>query len=461
MWRGEGRRGGAKDLFIVIGEDTLDWMLRSRAGKPCTSWQQLAVVGAGEANETDEADMCQALAGLVLPSPPRQIRVVVADRWLAQAVLPWQAGASAGDARQQWVQQGLLASGHRAGADDVLRWDEAAPDTPRLCVAYPGLLLQALQQCAQRLGAPLRSVLPLSTLAWRGMRQRHATVCALLVAGRHGLLLASGQRQGAGAGVRTLVWRRRVADGTPHTAELHDFWQRLVWRDCALAASGQIGVLSLAAAVPELPSETPSEAPRWLRLSDAPLAWLANVAVADGTALDAIAPMPWWRSPWHWCICGLVLLAALMLVQAQRTRSEADALARQLAALRAAPARAARPVISTSAATPERAHAVNRAVAQLNVPVAAILRALAPPPDINVALLSVEWRPPETEAKDDIAAIPIRLVASAGGVGEMVRYVDFLEHQPKVAGLALHQHEIVADGQQWRFVTQLAWRATP
>src|SRR5690606_30983294 len=135
---------------------------------------------------------------------------------------------------------------------------------------------------------------------------------------------------------------------------------------------------------------------------------------------------------------GLVALAALaaaaMLLLAWQASRQLQGEAR-LAAVRDTPP----PVAEAPRWSREdqaRARAVNATVRQLNLPVPALLRALRPPPDIAVAVLSVELL---AGAAQDSAGV--RLTAEAQTAADMARYVAFVAERRPFVGAYLVRHE--------------------
>ncbi|MGK5033620.1 hypothetical protein, partial [Janthinobacterium sp. MDT1-19] len=118
-----------------------------------------------------------------------------------------------------------------------------------------------------------------------------------------------------------------------------------------------------------------------------------------------------------------------------------------------APAPARPPGWSGEEAT--RVRAVNAAIAALNVPLAAILRALAPPRDLRIALLSVQTGAGAAQA----GAGSVNIVAEAPSSAEMARYVAFVaESRPFVtAYLVRHEVDETTAERPFRFMVEARW----
>ena len=104
-----------------------------------------------------------------------------------------------------------------------------------------------------------------------------------------------------------------------------------------------------------------------------------------------------------------------------------------------------------------RVQAVNQAVRELNMPIAAVLTALRPPRDLHAAVLSVEVGAAATETT---GRSTLRIVAEAQAAVDMTRYVAFLTHRKHLNGAYLTRHEIAEDapGRPYRFTVEAVWK---
>lgn len=166
---------------------------------------------------------------------------------------------------------------------------------------------------------------------------------------------------------------------------------------------------------------------------------------------------------WHAARPGarVLLLAAVAvggveLVALQRGVADLDAAdaARQRAQARLATPADRAPVSARGFVTADRAAAVDAAVGQLNLPWGAVFDAVESATPDGVALLSLE-----PDAKNDL----IRIVAEAGSIDDMLRYVERLKARPSLAGVFLVKHEVNANDSNLplRFQIEARWRLAP
>jgi len=429
-------------LVIAIGALRVEWGLQADGRWLGDSLSALSVAPLG--SEATLSAACAALERVQSDPAPRRIHAVVADKWLALASLPWSGALRQPAAAEAFARGQLMQAGHEVQAGDLLRLDDAGFAQPRLAVAYPAPLMDALQALAARCGAGLASVLPMSAAAW-AVAPHAAGVLAVLDQGQ--VLLA----QGAGRLVE--VTRREGG-----VAELQALWQRMQLRDPRLA--GQVGpgglpVLDLAP-TPESPAQAipglePVELPQPVRSMSRALQ-LAGLATARRLALDAVAAET--AAPrWRWALAAAVLLAAGGLsAQAWQAWQRSQGLAQQLAEARE---RSLPPPPAPLARSEQvRVPAVNAAIRELNLPVAALLQALQPPRDIRIAVLGV----------DVVGAAPgantaLKISGEALTGAEMARYVAFVASRKPFTGAYLTRHEIDESTPErpFRFTVEATW----
>src|SRR6218665_65389 len=106
-----------------------------------------------------------------MPRPPRMIRVLLADAWLAAVRLAWSQALTRPETAQRYARSQCLAAGLELLTQDVIRIDDAPFEACRLAIVYPQALLSILGQWAQRMGGQLASVQPLSVAAWMLLRR--------------------------------------------------------------------------------------------------------------------------------------------------------------------------------------------------------------------------------------------------------------------------------------------------
>lgn len=441
-------------LLLVIGAQRIEWGVREGAGG---QWRSPGANGAAlAARAADDGHGLDALAAALervdAAAPLAAMRVVVADSWLASATLPWSSAVERGVGIDGAARARLAGAGAEVDGAATVRIDAAPFGAPRLVQAYPAALLALLNRSAARLGAPLASVLPLSVACWEYARHHGVRAPAALAVQDAGLLMLARRADGAGRHLADLVVRSapQGADGAP-LLPLQQLWQRQCLREPQLAALERVVLVELAADSAPLPA--PFVVPAWD--SGAPSRALQVAAEAPPHALDAL---PQRAAPAPARVAALAVLvlaaAAALLSAAQATRHAAGLRERIEAVPVRAPARPAAP--DWSRAELARVQAVNVAIRELNLPFSAILRALAPPPDLRVAVLSV------TTAASQSATQPshVKLVAEARSGADMARYVAFLAERKPFTGAYLIEHEIddTSPERPYRFTVEAAWK---
>lgn len=369
-----------------------------------------------------------------------RMRVVVADSWLACTGIPWSAALSNGAEAQRMARTRLALAGFELDAHDVLRLDDAPFGAPRLALAYPAPMMAALFSRAAEGGIRLDSVLALSAAAWPLSARAGAGALAILDQGL--IVLASG----AGCMDELTVRQAPAAD----VRQLQDAWQRQCLRDPRLAALEQVAWLDLAGATSSEPA--PPFAALDLPEGDMPPGLRLAGAAIRRSALDATEapPLPRGRA--------LLLAAAAALALAGGAYAvHAGVELQALKQARQTPARTAPPVRAVDWSTAElaRVQAVNVAVRELNLPFEAMLRALEPPKDVRVAVLSMTTAASTSGAQ----ASRVRIVAETRTGAEMARYVAFVAERRPFTGAYLVAHEIdeAAAERPYRFTLEATW----
>lgn len=408
---------------------------------------RIEIDGADDAPSLDAA--CMALARIPAMSGCARMRVAVADCWLASGNIPWSAAVS-GKARLDAAARARLAQdGFALAARDVIRRDDAPYGVAGLALAYPASLLDALTAAAARAACRLESVLALSAAAWT-LAPRVPAPQTLMLAGDGMLVLASGDN-----GFMQALTVRTASAGLAHD-QAHALWQRQCLREPHLAAVAAVQWLDLDAH--EAPSASAAMVRNFVALklgsaTGAPVsAALRLAALPQHSPLDAVrGPL----SSAQVLPIGLALLLAgaalLHTLDAVRTERALAARLNTVPTVVAAPSRMAH----WSAAEKLRVAAVNTAIRELNLPFAAILRALEPPRDLRVAVLSVTTTPATSSGQTSM----VKIVAEARTGAEMARYVAFLGERKPFTGAHLSEHEIdeTALERPYRFTLEAAW----
>ena len=426
-------------LVVAIGALRIEWGVMARGQWVPDSVSALSIAPVGA--DATLAGVCTALERVLVATGAARLRALVADKWLAVASVPWSAALQDAGRADAFARGQLLQAGHELQAADTLRLDDAAFAQPRLAVAYPALLLDALRALAGRSRASLVSVLPTSVAGW-AVAPRGRGARAVLGPGQG--VVAHGPRR------RADVPRR--AGGV---AEVQGLWQRMRLRDPRLAAVTELAVLDLAP-TPESPAQavaglTPLELPLQARAMSRALQ-LAGLAAGQRLAIDAVPPeAPATRLRWI-AVAAVLLVAGGLSLQAWQAVQRVNGLQQQLdaAQVRSAPPAPA----ALSRDEQARVPAVNAAIREMNLPVSALLQALQPPRDIRVAVLGV----------DVLGATPgasagIKITGEARTGAEMARYVAFVSSRKPFTGAYLTRHEIddTTPERPYRFTLEAAW----
>ena len=430
-------------LVVAIGALRVEWGVMARGQWVPDSASALSIAPVGA--DATLAGVCAALERVQVETGAARLRAVVADKWLAVASVPWSAALQDAGRAEAFARGQLLQAGHEVQAPDTLRLDDAAFAQPRLAVAYPALLLDALRALAGRSRARLASVLPTSVTAWTVAPRGRA---ALAVLDQGQVVLAQG------------AWR--LADVTLReggVAELEGLWQRVRLRDPRLAAVTELAVLDLAPA-----PESPAQAVAGLNPVDLPLQaramsralQLAGLAATQRLAIDAVPPeAPVTRLRWA-VAAAMLLVAGGLSLQAWQAVQRVNGLQHQLdaAQVRSVPAVPA----ALSRDEQARVPAVNAAIREMNLPVSALLQALQPPRDIRVAVLGVDVLGAAPGANAGAGA-GIKITGEARTGAEMARYVAFVSSRKPFTGAYLTRHEIddTTPERPYRFTLEAAW----
>lgn len=463
------RPKSALALWMTIGARRIDWGVVSATGRTsgCESLGSLDAVESGQ--PCSLGDMILALA--LLPEnwaaghAGAGLDVYIADRWLAEAVLPWNS-ALVSSGREGYARAQLCQAGFDLSPSDVIRLDDVSFGKPRLAVAYPADLLAALTRGAGRWGVPLASASPVSVAAWNLARDRlQPKPQALVLLDEDDIVLVWGGQpetsNRSGAHVADLHLRTRCADLSPYD-DLRKSWQRICLRQpqwerldrvvllTGCADAGEAAGVPPPLVVPDLADDSSAPASR-----AAPIARLLAMKGKHPAhvALDAIAPAHsiGLRS-------GVLLAVAVIVVLFQglrimQTAEAVTAIETEVETLsRPEPARTAAPAWTREEAN--RIRAINAAIRELNLPVSALLRSIAPPRDIRVAVLSVETSGEAAKARSGL-----RIVAQTPSSTEMARYVGFVAERKPFVGAYLVRHESIDEaGQQFiRFTVEALW----
>lgn len=462
-------RSGREPLFVFIGARHIEWHTGDGTQASLAPLQRRMFDPGIDGNgEVALQALLLVLQQVAVPQGMQVIedmRVMVADSWLASVNVPWSPAMIHSESALHFARERLIASGYAIQDADRLCLDRARYGAPRLAFSYPEKLLDALHQCATRLQLRLRSVLPLSAVSWLAVQRRY---------GRHGLhnqaLLVADDcslmvLQSGDAGARRMqevTVRSRPTRGPLRDDELHKAWQRLCLRQPHLRNTCKVALLDMTVRTDAATAIDPP----FVRLDlgaefDAQRspALLARVAqTMHHHSLDGVSDSAS-KTSWRWVVLfAAALLTSVLAIQALRTRATVVALTSKLENLRSASEMRRQSGAAKSSWRREelpRITAVNAAIRQLNLPIALILRSLVPPPDVRVAVLSVE-----TVGNVAVSEMHIlKIVAEAATSADMARYVAFLdERRPFVrAYLMKHEIDMVSSERPYRFSMEVPW----
>lgn len=442
-----------------------------------------------------------------LPPGPRSLWVGVADHHVATATLPWSPLVLREALWPSLAQAQLLQAGHEPRPGDVLRLGEGPAGAARLVLAVPESLLTALQALAHAALARPMSLLPASVLAWRQ---------ALLAGDAHGagaghnvgawpLRRVSGQTAVMGVlldgqalvlhGARALAqvdaqtvpqWPAAELAGTasvdrvPQTADAHrvliGLWRRVALRlavqqgmaaDAAYVGTAppavtgaSLPVLDVRSAPPEPDRSAPSGLAMvpWPALRPAEGSTPGLALVLAGSQRPPEALDAWVRST-RWVgwrrvavAAGVLLLSALLMDNASRWQDRRAAAAQRAPDLAALVPPTEAPALSREELA--QVQHINEAVRRLNLPVERVLTALQPPPDIPVAVLSIDLRAAAPAGRN---LSVVRALAPLGA--DMSRYVAHVGTRAPFTDAHLRQHERRLDdpAQPYLFTLEAAW----
>jgi len=466
-----GKRIGSGTLFLVIGAQSVECAVFVE-----NQWQQESIfkiqIDHVQAGDSPMTALIAAIAQLesaisrwqelqpVNASPVvRHVKALVADTWLSAAQLPWSAATKHAATAKASVREQLVASGFSVEPLDTVRLDDAPFGQPRLAIAYPASLLEALSSLTVSLDATLVSVLPLSVVAWTWVRkQHHDKFEALAVQDERLLLVMYGQDRLADVTVRAASASEPKDISAAQT--LRDQWQRMRLRDPQLARVEQLAVLNLLPSAKilqemnglvgiELPPQSDT-------ITVSPRLHLALLSDLRHQPLDALPP-GYNMTPMRWLVAGIALfLIGFLLAETWQTTRYAQALVSAANATQSNET-AVTPDLSWSREEMARVQAVNGVIRELNLPIASLLQALQPPRDIRVAVLSIEIMGASSINADNSSGV--KIVAEARTGEEMASYVSFISAHKIFTGAYLMRHEIVdsVPERPYRFTVEAVW----
>lgn len=471
--------GKAIDWFVWVGVGTVQ-AAACRQGRWLDEGRVTERAPPGD--PIDALGRLAARLGALKSDAPARLWVALADVHLHTATLPWTPLLMREALLPSLALAQLVQAGHEPAARDPIRVGGGAVGQARVLVGYPQALLSACEGLAVGLGATLASVLPLSELAWQQV-QRHGggsapwgvllDGAALLLqaqppAGRH-LVRVSGWPHVEPEGALRLQWRRwrlraQASLGGPdgHGASAEEaevaaapgLLRVLDWRTDAPPTRAPAAIALAPGAVP------PDDELAWQPLAPPNadgippvLCQLQRASRLSPSRLDAVVRQAA-ATPARWAalVLGGVILLGLAMDNASTWQDRQAA----RAATQPEPVRAETSAVDPAWSREElaRIQQVNDAVRRLNVPLERLLLALQPPPDIPVALLSVDIRAAATGGR---SVSQIRAQADLGQ--DMARYVAYVGARAPFTDAQLKQHERREGepGQPYQFTMEATW----
>ena len=455
-----GRRSGR--LLLVLGADTL-WcglcLGRGRGVIWPDAWRQEVRLhdegpGARPPMETLLSALARLERGLsALPDQPgvREVRVLISDVWLPGVGVPWSDELQDAVRTRPYVLAQFRDAGCDVPAEALIKIDDAPFETPRFVVAYPEVLISTLHQFANHFRARFASMLPLSAAAATVMSfdQTHSWFAI-----QDGSVVLMVRGEG----------RRRISDVAIRYAwgsldnAIRQEWQRWKLRG-AMSAGGPLRILNMSAVASDVDQGDAEVAPLRSLLRDAAVPRALELCHAVSSVkhpLDAISTR--WHGP-KWAIavglCAMVFMS-MVLFQAWSSAKQVKELELLVAdkVSRPAPVRASQDLRRDELA---RIRPVNMAIRSLNLPITPVLKALVPPKDMQVALLSIET------ASGDLALQgahgKVKVSAGAASTSDMTSYITFLGQRHPLVGAVLIRHETTDAGVEHpvRFIVEARW----
>jgi hypothetical protein len=403
-------------------------------------------------------EVFRRLQGQGLLPPVMQIRVLVADGCLALLGVPWSHSLKGAASALMQVRQKMFEAGFTLAEDDVLRLDDAPFGVPRLAIAYPAVLLAACYGMAEQLQARLESLLPFSVAGWQALPSLGIrNVRALLILDEGQVSVArTCTAQTARLGEVSLrpVGHQATATG------LTQVWQRLSLREPWLANLTAVPVLDLrsggtsTACVPQTFVLLPLPEQEGAAGALSPALRLAGrLPSIGGGALDAVFSQArsgiWSRL----ALLGMAFLAASTCFEAIQAHMDVDAAQNALNAT-VKVRHVSMPAPAWSREELAQINVVNGAIRTLNMPIHELLRALEPPKNMHVAVLSLEVSSAQVQ---NISSV--KIIAEAKTSIDMPHYVAYLaEHKPfEAAYLVRHEMDDSNPEKPYRFTVEALW----
>lgn len=453
------KKNGALAIGLVIGTSSIGWGIVRKDGWEESGRMDFVAAGLtghdfasmfGECLDRVPADFAQGVA------VTRGLAVMVADRWLAHAVVPWSDALLDTSGVAAYARGQFLGAGFPDDPDQVVRIDAAPYGRPRLAIGYGSAVLSVLEAFAKRLGVPLFSVMPMSVSGWEFASRRAARpVQALGVVMDADVALVGNDERGVAARYPSSHHLRPRTDAASGNADLAQLWDRLCLRQPQWAEVGEPAMLHLAGHGEADPQSCAPFKPL-TKVGDQRIsAGDVLAAQAGGTlhALDAVGKRAVGGAA-HVTLLVLTVLAAAVsgwaALQSAQAATQAQARYEEMSA-----GPAAAPEVRLTREEVARIKGVNAAIRELNLPIEALLRSLQPPDTIQVAVLNVQ-----TAAQSADGGSGLKIVAQALSSADMARYVAYVAGRKPFTDAYLTRHQEIRDAgeTQYRFTVETRWK---
>lgn len=384
------------------------------------------------------------------------IQVLLADPWVAMSTIAWHRDLNSRETAERFARAQMAQMGLDVAVQDTVKIDEAPFAQPRLAVAYPYVLQAELGMLADKLRARISCVLPMSLAAWKcvnpGSFAGETSDGVLGIVDEGWTALVVGRRH-----VASVVYRSFPSRESAGEVFLSDQWQRAKLRAAYLEGRYKLPVWSSGAGT-QMSGEASAELQVVFSATAGDAVPGRLQLVADADCREAVNAMPLSLSgpAWAWGALTLVLLlVGLLAGDIWRTNKKISSTRAALVTL-AAPAPPPRVVLSREESA--RVQSVNAAVNSLNLPVMLLLRALRPPQDIPVTILSVDLTGAATSQSRDMPLVRVTGEAKSGA--EMARYTAFAGEQKPFVAAQLVRHEVIEalPTPVYRFTLEALWR---
>lgn len=455
------------------------------------------------------AAVCKAIATIELQSSSTDVavgvdtvRAYISDAWLSNAAIPWSLSQQRSPSAARDVREHLQGAGYEVSVADTVCVEASGWGLPRWAVAYPAELVSAIHDLAIASQASNVHLKSLGASVWAAAKNRivaetTAQKSEFSVNAENAFVLLEpsslenvtvsprvlvtmvrprADRSSKGLQIEQLVFRQlHLSNVLPQAPSVEntlpelvrDSLERLRW----VEADG-----SATCALLDLRQANASDShqplwPVWLQPIRKELAinlatpgncsvlmqWVINTSKATDLWPDTSVNIETKKSPQ----LATTLISCACLALCFWLSSLAWSTWQQLRTLRAeVPVISGRliPSIPITQAQLKQVGSVNEAIAALNLPLPELLRALQPPKDIRVALLSLEFT---KVASSSLETPRLKVTAESPTPIDMAKYVEFLSGHPPFLQANLLRHEVTQERDTpsaYRFNLELSWK---